>query len=301
MKLSMTPISVSATIRDGKMDLDGFVDFCAKLNLHAVDLLDSKCYPWLWRDFPSQSKTLPARLQSAGLKMAAYGCGNNFAKHDRAELNEQVGRVENALIEAASVGAPVLRVFGGYMIDAQGKQVMGYGEGFARVLEGLERCLPLAEKHGVVMALENHGRLPGHSYEILAILDRFSSPWLQCLFDCGNFMAHNMDEPEDPLRAYEALRGRIAHVHFKDFGPPTGPRAACGHAPKVEGYVAGEGDVPLRQLLARFARDEYHDYYSLEYEASFKVPEVEGITHSFAYMRQAAELIDVLSPLAKKR
>lgn len=300
MKWTMTPISVAKTIHEGKMDLDGFVDFCAKLQLDAIDLLDSKCYPWLWRDFATQSKALPARLRAAGLKMAAYGCGNNFAKQDRAELIEQVGRVENALIEAASVGAPVIRVFGGYALNAQRQLVMSYADGFSRVLEGLERCLPLAEKHGVVMALENHGRLPGHSYEISAILDRFSSPWLQCLFDCGNFMAHNMDEPEDPLRAYEALRGRIAHVHFKDFGPVTGERATGEHPSTVEGYVAGEGDVPLRQLLACFARDGYHDYYSLEYEASFKVPEIDGITRSIAYMKQAGALIDVLSPLSKK-
>ncbi len=97
------------------------------------------------------------------------------------------------------------------------------------IIRGIEACLPDAERCGVVLALENHGRLPGHSYEVRMLLDHFNSRFLQCTFDCANFMGANMDEPENPLHAYANLRGRIAHVHVKALaGAARQPQPAPG-------------------------------------------------------------------------
>jgi sugar phosphate isomerase/epimerase len=291
MKLSITPISLARAFREGPMDLDRFIDWAAELKLDAVDLLDSRCYAWLWRDFAAQSKALPSKIASAGLRLAAYGCGNNFAQPDDAALDEQVRIVHRAIDEAAQLGAPALRIFGGYHEQTGGKSGITYANGFAAVLRGIERCLPEAEKRGVVLALENHGRLPGHGYEIAAILDHFDSPWLRCMFDCANFQGNNMDEPEDPLHALSLLRGRIVHAHVKDFGP-----AVARKDRRIEAYVAGEGTVPLRQILGELERDGYEGYCSLEYEAGFKMPELEGVQRSFEYLKQVREMLEVLFP-----
>jgi sugar phosphate isomerase/epimerase len=289
MKLSLTPISFARTIKAGEMDLQKLIDHCAELQLDAIDLLDTRGYGWLWRDFAAQSRTLPARLEAAGLKLAAYGCGNNFAQIDDEAFEKQVETVVNAVTEAAAVGAPALRIFGGYHQESGGQSGVTTSRGFERVMQGVERCLPAAERAGVVLALENHGRLPGHSHEILALLNHFDSPWLKSLFDCGNFMANNMDEPEDPLSAYQRLRGRIAHVHVKDFGPAVARRQA-----RIEAYPAGDGNVPLRQLAALMEEDGYEGYCSLEFEAGFKISEIEGVGRSFAYLREVRQTLRVL-------
>lgn len=280
MKISVTPISVSQMMRAGKMDAERFVNYCAEYGADGVDILDSKCYAWFWKDKAREFKALPGWLERAGVKLAACATGNNFAKLKEDECLAQVEVVQHALREASELGAPVLRIFGGHHADNGGESGMDTHVGLPLIMRGIEQCLPEAEKCKVVMALENHGRLPGHSYEVRKILDKFNSPWLQCTFDCSNFMGGNMDEPENPLLAYENLRGRIAHVHVKDSGP-----AFPVSRNKRQGYVAGCGDVPLRQFVALLERDWYDGYCSLEYEAAVMAPEEHGVPQSLAYLK----------------
>lgn len=77
----------------------------------------------------------------------------------------------------------------------------------------LEELVPLAEKAGVVLALEN--MLPKHSYEQAerqrALVDEFASPALQACFDSGH--AH---VGEGVTKVIEALGETIATVHMAD-------------------------------------------------------------------------------------
>ncbi len=280
MKISVTPISVAKIMRAGKMDAEGFVNYCAELGADGVDILDSQCYAWFWKDQARESKALPGWLQQAGIKLAAYATGNNFAKFNEDDWRAQVAVVKAALNEAAELGAPVLRIFGGHHEDNGGEPGMQTHAGLPLIARGIEACLPDAERRGVVLALENHGRLPGHSYEVRMLLDQFNSRFLQCTFDCANFMGANMDEPENPLHAYANLRGRIAHVHVKDSGP-----ALPGNRNRRQAYVAGRGDVPLRQFAALLENDRYGGYCSLEYEAAAMASEEVGVPQSLAYLK----------------
>ncbi len=276
------------------MDLRGFLRFCAENGLEGVDLLDSVGYPWLWRDAASELAQVARWAEAEGVAIVAHACGNNFAKAEESAFRAEVATVENAIEEAARCGAPLLRVFGGYHLQTGGE--LGYARGMERVREGLEACLPLAQARGVVLALENHGRLPGHSYEIAALLAHFDTPWLKVTFDPANFLANNMDEPEDPLRAYERLHPQIAHVHVKDFGP-----AKLDLSRRVEPCLPGEGLTPLRQCLAALEEDGYTGFCSLEYEASRVCPELEGVPRALAYFTETRALHRVLYPTPAAR
>lgn len=279
VKLSITPISLSKSFREDGMTLESFVDYCVGLELDGVDILHTSSYPWLWKEPKRELAALSGWLERSGLQLAAWATGNNFAKLDETQFNAQVDLVKHALREAADHGASILRIFGGYHQDSGGEAGVFTHNGLELVIRGIERCLSEAEQLGVVMALENHGGLPGHSYEMAAILDAFNSPWIQCMFDCGNFMGNGMDEPEDPLRAYENVRGRVAHVHVKDNGP------SIINSRKLHGYVAGKGIVPLRQFAALLERDGYPGFCSLEYEASIMAPESYGVPASIEYLK----------------
>lgn len=280
MKISVTPVSFSKMFVSGKMDIDSFIDCCSGLGVDAVDILDTVCYPWFWRGRETLDLNLKRRLEDSGLKLAAYATGNNFALSSDAEFGCNVDKVKNALREAAELGAPLLRIFGGAHEGSGGEKGMSTHKGLVRVAEGIEQCLPEAEKCNVVLALENHGRLPGHSYEVEALIKRFNSPYLKCVFDCANFMGNNMDEPEDPLRAYERLRQYVIHVHVKDNGP------SIVNDRKAHGYVLGKGNVPLRQFVNLLEDDSYSGYCSLEYEASRMMPEEYGVAESIEYLKE---------------
>jgi len=290
MKIACTPISCSALFKQGQMDAERFIAFCAEQHIQGVDLLHTQDYGWFWKNAERELKLIRGWVDRAGLALAAYACGNDFAKSDPVEFENSVATVTNALQEAQALGAPLLRIFGGYHRDLSRNfdQAMDYAEGLQRIIQGIERCLPAAEKNGVILALENHGRLPGHSYEIERILQHFNSPWLRCCFDCANFVAGNMNEPEDPLRAYERLAPYVAHVHVKDFIYHVADRRR-----EVEACVPGKGLVPLRQFIAMLEEHDYRGYCSLEYEADRIMPTEQGVPASFAYLRSIAAICHV--------
>jgi len=280
MKLSCTPISFQKAFRSGDMTLSKFITFCAEQKLSGADLLDPDFYPWGW-DSGTTLRDALHRIREAGLDVGAFGCGNNFAKFDPGERNQQVEMVKTAIRRASECGASVLRIFGGYHQETGGDTQITYSLGLTLIKEGIEKCLPEAERQGVILALENHGRLPGHSHESVAIFNHFSSPYLKATFDPANYLGNSMDEDEDPIRAYEALRGHIAYVHLKDVWPakhnPNRRREPC---------VAGKGLTPIRQIVAALARDKFDGYCSLEFEASAIIDETEGVVQSLNYLRE---------------
>lgn len=281
MKISITPISFQKNFKDGEMDLDKFFKYCSELGLDGVDILDSECYPWFWQNKEDQIKNLKKMLLDNNLELAVYATGNNFANTDKGEFNKNVEIVKTALREAAEVGAQALRIFGGYHKETGGSVDIDYDNGLGLIIEGIEACVSEAEKCGVCLALENHGRLPGHSYEMAAITKYFDSKWVKVMFDCGNFMGNNMDEPENPLMAYERLKDYVVHVHFKDMGP-----CISGNNRKFEGYVAGVGHVPLRQFVACLEENKYEGFCSLEHEAAAITPNIHGVPQSIEYMKR---------------
>jgi sugar phosphate isomerase/epimerase len=282
---------MSKMFRENQIDLEGYINFLGEQELDATDLMDSLCYPWQYSNKEREFSQISSWLDRAGLKLAAIACGNNFARFNENERLENIDKVKNAIHEAAELGAPLVRIFGGYHEECGGEPGLFYANGFEYILQGIEACLPEAEKYNIVLALENHGRLPGLSHEIKSIISHFNSPYVKCMFDCANFIASNMNETEDPIRAYELLKDDIVHCHVKDFGKPFGAMAER----HVAAYPAGAGGlVPLRQFTALLERDDFEGYCSLEYEASWQVPEREGVIQSLEYLKQIRALLEVL-------
>lgn len=77
----------------------------------------------------------------------------------------------------------------------------------------LEALIPVAEKHGIVMALENvWGKFLTGPFEFAAFLDALDSPWVKSYFDVGNVAVNGF-----PEHWIEILGDRIARVHVKGF------------------------------------------------------------------------------------
>lgn len=76
-----------------------------------------------------------------------------------------------------------------------------------------ERLLPVAEKAGVIIAVEEvWNRFLLSPLEMNAYVDSFGSKYLQAYFDVGNVMFYGF--PQDWIRT---LGSRICRVHVKDF------------------------------------------------------------------------------------
>lgn len=282
MKLGVTMYSFNDSYRKGKITIEGFIDFCGTLGIQGLDLIS-----YYWKDREAEIRKVPSLLKKNDLAIVAYGTGNNFVYEDEEKRDEEIRRVKWEIDTAAALEAPLMRVFGGsYTISAQENKGhdpkwgvygghLGPGKTEDDAIElsiaGLRECTDYAEKKGVVLALENHGGVPGTSRAVRRILDAVNSPFLRALVDIGNFVPDN----QDPIEAMKELVPYAAHVHVKDM-------RTYG---KIEHCMLGEGIVDLEAIVRLLVQSGYDQFLSLEYEVP-GVDEKEGIERSIDYVRR---------------
>jgi sugar phosphate isomerase/epimerase len=131
------------------------------------------------------------------------------------------------------------------------------------VIASLEKCLPAAEKCGVLLGLENHWGLGRTPEGVLRCVAAIKSPWLQVTADTGNFL-------EDPYDRLAMLAPKTVLVQAKTY------------------YGGGlwyslELDYP--RIAKIFREHNYRGYVSLEFEG--KDDPKEAIPKSLALLRSA--------------
>ena len=108
----------------------------------------------------------------------------------------------------------------------------------------MEKCLPTAEKCGVLLGLENHWGLGRTPEGVMRIVDAVDSPWLQVTMDTGNFL-------EDPYAKLEMLAPKAVFVQAKTY------------------YGGGTWytlDLDYDRIGAILRTHNYRGYISLEFE-----------------------------------
>lgn len=123
-------------------------------------------------------------------------------------------------------------------------------QGIANWIEGVKRCAPAAEKHQVILALENVGRGYAQSAEgLLKIAQAVDSPWVRTYYDVGNGLSLG----NDPVQELKLLgTERIAILHAKDPG----------------GQYLGEGRLDYDAIEATVKGIGYDGYMVLETPAT---------------------------------
>lgn len=133
-------------------------------------------------------------------------------------LADDLSTFENSLRASAALGATVARAVSRPPQGGTGrryesfKSLAEYRTWQAEADAIVERCLPLAEKYKVAIALENHKDRTVEEH--VGFLRRFSSPWLGSLIDPGN----NMSFMEDPIETVTALAPWVKATSLKDMG-----------------------------------------------------------------------------------
>lgn len=119
---------------------------------------------------------------------------------------------EHELRQAAAIGAPILRcTLSRVRCGERARQPGGWSARLVRISQILDELLPLAEKLGVTIAMENHQ--DATSAELVDLCERFQSSHLGVTLDCGNPLA----VMEEPIAFAEAVSPYLRHVHLKDY------------------------------------------------------------------------------------
>lgn len=175
------------------------------------------------------------------------GSGNTHFAKDRTH-KEQLELLEHAIRLADKFDTRLVRVFSFWRKSELTPEIED------RIIEELSGAVEIAEKNGIVLALENEPACYlGSGEETARVLRKINSPYLGAIWDPGN--AYCMGEVPYP-DGYEAIKDFIVHIHLKD---------VVGSDEKTYGFVTiGDGRIDYQGQFRTLKNDGYKGWMSLE-------------------------------------
>lgn len=191
-------------------------------------------------------------LSRAGLRVSSLQWAGGFTGSDGRTHAESIADAREAIRLAHALGAGSLLVHSG----ARGIHTHNHARRLFRT--ALEKILPIAEEHGVDLAIEPRHSDVGADWtflheidESLALIGQLGSTRLRLAFD-----TYYWGRNEALLARLPELAPQIAIVHLADSREP--PTPACERCP------LGAGSVNLAAILAGLAQGGYRGYYEVE-------------------------------------
>jgi sugar phosphate isomerase/epimerase len=235
---------------------------------------------------PGRLERTLARLAQKNLEIMCLDTSVKFHIPDKWEsfLREGLETIDLA----HRMGVPFVRVQGDAFPDPARRD-----ETMAAIVEGFRRLCAHANPLGVVNLIEVHGDF-NRVEPLVEALEKTGSSSLAIMWDIEHTHKVYGERWRD---FYEPLKEYVKHVHIKDIRmndlAPNGKPRHC---------LMGEGDVPIRDIVATLAEDGYEGYLSLEWEKKWnpwiEEPEV-AIPQYTAYMSELLRSL-AASPLTTK-
>ncbi|MDP6523422.1 MAG: TIM barrel protein [Kiritimatiellia bacterium] len=243
MRLSLAAYSFRKYLQaregtEGRIDLPGFIDYAATLDLDAVELT-----AYYFPKVPAADylAALKRRCHLAGLDISGGAIGNNFTVEPGPALEKQHKYVRAWIDHYAALGAPVIRVFAGRPPKGVSEE-----EGVARAVKNLRIACEYAGQKGVMLAIENHDYLVELD-RLVKVVQQVDSPWFGVNFDSGNVRA------ADPYEALKLIAPYAVNAQIKvDIPRQGGNGREATDLPRIIGILRDAG---------------YSGYIVLEYEA----------------------------------
>lgn len=255
-----------------KFPIEKVIDEAAKLGVEGIDILHRQ----MNGTDAKYINELKRRAYNNGIAFTCLSIHQGFVTPDKKEWQKNIDNTKEWIELSAKMGVPCMRLNSGrWGTTASFDELMknrgiepilpGYTEddGFKWCIEAIQQCIPTAEQHGVVLALENHWGLCSTPEGMLRIKKAIDSPWLGLLMDTGNFL-------ENPYSKLEKIAPQAVFVQAKTY------------------YGGGEWytlDLDYDRIISILNNVNYHGYLSLEYEG--KEDAATAVPKSIAMLRKA--------------
>jgi len=176
-----------------------------------------------------------------------------LSSSDPAAVERSMKGMETSIRNAAAWGANTVLLVPG-VVNPQ----TGYADAYKRSQEQIRKLIPVAEKHKVVIAVENvWNKFLLSPLEFANYVDSFRSPWVKAYFDVGNILLYGY--PQDWIRTLG--KQRIAKVHLKDF---HNRRNAVIRANVPEFVNLRDGDLDWKEVHKAFTEIGYQGFATVE-------------------------------------
>ena len=218
---------------------------------------------------------LSTALDARGLsRVWAWGHPNGLASGTDARAAEDLSR---HLGIAKRVGARVMRICGG----GRRTRPASWAEHKRGLVALLRPLVDDAQRHDVVMAIENHIDLLAD--EMVELLETIDSPWLGVCFDTAN----NLRMFEDPVVVARKLAPWARATHVKDVTAQRGDPKTFAFWPSVP---LGQGLIDLPAILALLHEARFDGLLALEIDylapAYAEAGEEVAVRESLAWLRE---------------
>ncbi len=271
------PIAVSTysywRYRSGeKLKIEDCIALAGEMGFDSVEILEVQMH----RKDNAYLQTLKRQAFLAGLSLCGMSTHQDFVSPEAEDRKANVSKTIASIELAYKLGIPTIRVNTGRwgtskdfdeLMKNRGIEppLPGYTDedAFPWVIEGLEECLPAAERCGVVLGLENHWGLGLTPQGVMRIVNDIDSPWLRVTMDTGNFL-------EDPYERLEMIAPKTVFVQAKTY---------------YGGGIWYALDLDYERIAAILRKHDYRGYVSLEFEGR-EDPKT-AIPKSLAVLRKA--------------
>jgi L-ribulose-5-phosphate 3-epimerase len=221
-------------------------------------------------------QSLKRRALINGLDLCGMSTHQSFVSPDGARRQKNIDHTIKCIELAYKLGIPIIRIntgrwgttksFDELMANRGIEPVLpGYTEddGFKWTIDSIEKCLPAAEKCGVILGLENHWGLSRTPEGLMRIINAIDSPWLRVLLDTGNFL-------EDPYDKLDQCAAKAVFMQAKTY---------------YGGGIWYALDLDYHRIAKIMRKHNFHGYISLEFEGNEDYRT--AIPKSLALLREA--------------
>ncbi len=255
-----------------KYPIEDVIDHAALLGFEGVEIL----HRGMKDESPSYVNGLKKRAFERGLSFPMLSIHQDFVFPAKDDRQRHVEHTRKCLELAARLDIPCVRLNSGRwktvpsfddLMKVKGNEppLPGYTEQDALnwCVDSIQQLLPVCERLGVMMALENHWGLTTSIDNLLAIHKAVGSPWLGINMDTGNY-------PGDAYAGIERLAPHATIVQAKTY------------------YGGGEWytlDLDYKRIAGILRAANYGGWVSLEMEG--KEDAKAAVAKSLAVLREA--------------
>jgi sugar phosphate isomerase/epimerase len=247
------------------MTLFEWIDLAATLGVEGLEF-----YAGFLEDDNAFLKKTKAALEKHGLDMPMLCCSPDFTQPDPAQLQAEIEREKRMIEITAFFGGRFCRVLSG-----QRRPELTRAAGVTQVVRVIKSLLPFAEKHGVVLTMENHYKDNYWQYPEFAqkmdvfveIVDQIDSPWFGVNYDPSNTILAG----EDPLVLLGRVKRRVVSMHASDRYLKSGTiedlrkeEDSIGYASRLSHGVVGKGMNDYDAIFSTLNSVGFKSWISIE-------------------------------------
>ena len=188
-----------------KLPIEKCIDLAAEHGFDGFEILHIQ----MREESNSYLQKLKRQAFVNGMDLCGLSTHQGFVTPDKEVRKENIDRTKHCIELAHELGIPTMRVNTGRwrtiksfddLMANRGIEPIREGftenDGFKWVIDSFEQLVPFAEKHGVLMGLENHWGLGRTAEGVLKIVNAIDSPWLQVTMDTGNLFERRYEQLE---------------------------------------------------------------------------------------------------------